>query len=148
MSEGHWLLLHQLSAHKTTSPNDIDDISLSPYTCPPLVDCDFNTDLCGWTRSHDEEYIWDHGFGRVADSSVFHGSIKLAPADRTAPLQGMYIFSDFTQLDGDNGGEVSMVMLSEFVQGKKDACFTFYFMPVVVTSSTSFRVSLVDMNGM
>ena len=124
---------------------DIDDISLIPGHCSPPINCDFDRDMCGWTRDTDQFWIWDHGIGRVENSKALPSSMVYAPKPQT-DSDGMFMYTDFTSLTKGTHGE--MDMLSEFVPATPGSCLTFYLLVYNFNASnSSFNVVLKDQTG-
>jgi len=123
---------------------DIDDISLKPFACPPVISCDFNIDLCGWTRDSSTQWIWDHGFGRVEDGRAM--KFIYPPRDRRSPNIGMYMYTDFSRIGPS--AKYTMKLDSEFVPPTTASCLTFYYRIMTFDDSrNSFNISLTDSSG-
>lgn len=43
----------------------LDDVAVHPRPCRPLVECDFQDDLCGYVNDLSNELMWLVGTGRV-----------------------------------------------------------------------------------
>ena len=135
------------------SPIDIDDINLQTHACPPPIDCDFNEDMCGWTRDLNQHWIWDHGIGRVEDAKalpkyLFNPTthIAIAPSDRMAPDQGMFMYTDFTG-KSDFAPE-KMILTSPYVPGTLASCLSFYYLPLSFNNTKDvLLIALVDTEG-
>lgn len=127
------------------SPIDIDDISLKPLACPPVIDCDFNFDLCGWSKDTNHEWIWDLGFGRAEDGTKL--KFLVPPTDRRSPLAGMFIYTDFTKINESNS--YTMKLDSEFVSAAiKGSCLSFYYVAMTFDDTkNSFNIILTDSSG-
>ena len=110
-----------------------------------MITCDFDTDMCGWSKDLDKNWIWDHGIGRVENSKVMPSRIVYAPKAQDVS-NGMFMYTDFTSMDPGNAGE--MIMMSEFVPATSASCLSFYYLPYVVDSAnTYFKVILRDVSG-
>jgi len=129
------------------SPINIDDISLQPGLCPEPITCDFNYDLCGFIKTFDPtilEWIWDHGFGRVEDSSKLN--FIYPPRDRMAPMSGMFMYTDFTGMS--DGSIYTMKLDSEYVKPTSASCLTFYYQVMTLDETkNSFYINLIDSSG-
>ena len=127
-----------------TSPVDIDDISLTPGHCSLPITCDFDRDMCGWTRNTDQNWIWDHGIGRVENYKAYPFSMRYAPHSQTSG--GMYMYTDFSTLT--QGTNAEMDMMSEFVPATTASCLTFYLLVYNFEATKStFNIKLTDQDG-
>eukprot|EP00795_Rhopilema_esculentum_P012712 gene12712-3431_t len=66
----------------------LDDISLNDGSCPPQAECTFeDTNLCGWTNVHGDNFDWSRASGSTA-------SVGTGPsADHTyGTSQGYYVY--------------------------------------------------------
>ena len=135
-------------AANQVSPIDIDDINFTPGQCPPPVNCDFNTDMCGWVNYLPLDYwTWDHGIGRLENAKVLPANITYAPNDRTNPSSGMFMYTDFSSLETTTK-KVTMVMSSEFIVASNASCLSFYYLPLYFSvPGVQFRVVLLDTSG-
>jgi hypothetical protein len=125
------------------SPVDIDDISLTPLACPPVINCDFNVDMCGWTRDFSNQWIWDHGVGRVETGTTM--KFVYPPRDHRSPL-GMFMYTDFSKMPPKS--TMTMILNSEFVTATPGSCFTFYYVTMTFDDTkNSFKIVLIDSKG-
>jgi hypothetical protein len=143
----NYVFLNYYLAATQVSPVDIDDISFTPGQCPPPINCDFNTDMCGWVKDLAQEWIWDHGIGRLENAKVLPTNITYAPNDRTNPSSGMFMYTDFSTMPTTTK-KVTMVMSSEFIVASNSSCLSFYYLPLYFSvPGVQFRVVLQDTNG-
>ena len=113
-------------------------------SCPKSIDCDFNEDMCGWTSDYATNWYWDQGFGRVERSSVFTFTTPIT--DRLSPSEGMFMYSDFTQLSPTS--PTTMTMYSEYVAKTSGSCFTFYLnVKKFDNINNKLTIDLIDQNG-
>jgi hypothetical protein len=127
-----------------SSPVDIDDISLTPLACPPVINCDFNVDMCGWTRDFSIPSFWDHGVGRVETGTTI--KFVYPPRDRRAPNAGMFMYTDFSRIPLKSN--YTMILNSEFVTATPGSCFTFYYVTMTFDDTkNSFKIVLIDSTG-
>ena len=124
------------------SPVAIDDISITPGHCPPVITCDFDLDMCGWTQ---ESYhnLWDLGIGRVEKPSALPRSIAYAPHPREGRI-GMFMYTDFTSLR--QGANDAMNMRSEYVPATSASCLTFYYLPLSFKDPSN-KLNVILING-
>ena len=128
------------------SPVDIDDINLAPGYCSAVISCNFDIDMCGWTRDWSHNWVWDHGIGRVENAKALPSRITKPPKDQDAPTSGMYMYSDYTQMDERDEDDPVMYLLSEYVPATTGACLTFYYLPLNV-NQVQFSIVLENMEG-
>ena len=112
-----------------------------PGHCPPVITCDFNIDVCGWTKDLSLDWIWDHGIGRVEHSDSLAPRVKYPPKD-IGRAGGMYMYTDFTSLIQGQG---NMILMSEFVPATSGSCFSFDYIPLNFQNiNNKFDIILMD----
>jgi len=74
----------------------VDDFVLGPGMCQSPSDCDFNSDLCGYTHDLSATSKWLLGYGRVANSLLL--PFTNPPRDSDDSFEGMYLYTDFTDI--------------------------------------------------
>ena len=133
------------------SPINVDDISYRLGSCPEPISCDFNVDICGFVdnspiSSGSTFWVWDHGFGRVEYGSKLNFSYP--PEDRTAPSDGMFLYTDFTSLHTFYSFR-TMRIDSEYVSPTPASCLSFYYIAMDTTSNTTaFVINSYDNSGL
>jgi len=103
--------------------------------------------LCGFIKNFDttkSDWIWDHGFGRVEDSSKLN--FVYPPRDRRASMTGMFMYTDFTEMS--SGNNYTMKLDSEYVKPTPASCLTFYYITMNLDETkNSFYINSIDNSG-
>uniref|UniRef100_A0A8C8RHU5 MAM domain containing 4 n=1 Tax=Pelusios castaneus TaxID=367368 RepID=A0A8C8RHU5_9SAUR len=122
----------------------LDDVHLKDSSCPEPGACDFELDMCGWTRPSDPDwgsYAW--GWRNGASPSNAPGPV----ADHTlGTVAGRYAYFDTSVLGpGDNAAW----LLSEHLPATTGACLRFWYHMDFAEhfSSGELRVKLHSMVG-
>ena len=100
---------------------NLDDIDLSPNSCPPKGSCDFTTDSCGYTNVPLDGIPWLTGTGKTHRPDIITGP------QESAESSGLYAYMDFTQeaLGTSTGGFGRMI--SPQLEPTDQNCFSFWF---------------------
>ncbi len=102
--------------------------------------------MCGFVKTYNPtktEWIWDHGFGRVENSSKL--DFQYPPTDRQSPQDGMFMYTDFTGMD--LGSNYTMKLDSEYVRPTQASCLTFYYLTMIFDEKNTFNIFSIDNSG-
>jgi hypothetical protein len=100
--------------------------------------------MCGWTRDFSNQWIWDHGVGRVETGTAM--KFVYPPRDRHSPNAGMFMYTDFSKMPPKS--KMTMILNSEFVTATPGSCFTFYYVTMTFDDTkNSFKIVLIDSKG-
>ncbi|XP_035658189.1 MAM and LDL-receptor class A domain-containing protein 1-like [Branchiostoma floridae] len=95
----------------TTSPT-----ITGPTPGPGTFDCDFETDICGWTQAGDDDFDWTRNLGTT-------GSTQTGPSTDHTTGTGYYIY---IETSGQSLNQTARV-LSPQLPGSGQRCLTFYY---------------------
>lgn len=123
----------------------MDDIKLSDSQCPQPVNCDFNTDWCGWTYNYDEKekIFWEVGYGRVDNPKQL--KVKNLITDNS---NDKLLYTDFTTYQ--NNTFIAKDIYSDVIQSGTSfdgSCLQFMLLPRTITDDQRLQVFIINMDN-
>lgn len=137
-------VIFQAQLYETNAKIYVDDIKLSPGSCPTVTECSFDDSMCSFSQPDEADFGWLFGCGRVYnpdliegpehDHTTGDGNCNLAEDEKsisfvvifldTFLFSGMFAYVDMTYF-AETG--MAGVMRTQKMKPTKVSCLEFYY---------------------